>query len=119
MTTTPKIFHLRIVGKSWRLRVLNREQYNKKKTRSGSVAITYVHKRRIDLSPEGCDKETIIHELVHAYLYEMCVHSADLDADAIEEFFAELMAKRGQELLNLAQTLFERISKKVGTTSNT
>lgn len=115
----PIILHFAIIGKRWRMRILSREQYDKKKIRSGSVAITYVHKRRIDLSPEGCDRETIIHELVHAYLYEMCIHSADLDADAVEEFFAELMAKRGQELLNLAETLFQNVSTKVAILSIT
>lgn len=93
------------------MRVLDDEQYNKKKMRAGSVAITYVHKRRIDLSPEGIDKESIIHELVHSYLSEICIYSADLTVDNLEEVFCELMAKRGQEILDLAETLVSRIKK--------
>lgn len=103
------IIKFKVIGKPWTLRVLTQKQYDKKKAREGSVAITYIHKRRIDLSLLGYDKESITHELVHSYLSEMCVHSAELDADAIEEFFAELMAKRGQEILDLAEDLSDKI----------
>jgi len=99
----------KVIGKTWTLRCLDEKQYNKKEIRANSVAITYVHKRRIDLSPLGTDKESIIHELVHAYLSEMCIYSSELDADAMEEFFAELMAKRGQEILDLASDLAEKV----------
>lgn len=97
-----------ILQKTWTIRLLKKKKY-KNKYGSDSVAITYVNKRRIDLGPNGRDFETIVHELVHAFLGELCTHSADLDADALEEVFAELMAKRGQELLNLAVDLLQRI----------
>ncbi len=100
-----------VIGKAWKIRSLTTAQYIKKKVRNNSVAITYFHKRRIDLSPEGSDHESIVHELVHAYLYEMCTHSADLTTDAQEEIFCELLAKRGLEILTLADTLVARIKK--------
>lgn len=97
-----------ILGKPWTIRLLKKKKY-KNKYGSDSVAITYVNKRRIDLGPEGRDLETIIHELVHSYLAELCTHSAELDADALEEIFAELMAKRGRELLTLAGDLLWKV----------
>lgn len=95
-------FH--ILGKPWTLRLLKKKKY-RKHNGTDSVAITEVNKRRIDLGPEGMDLETFVHELVHAYLGEMCTHSADFDSDALEEIYAELMAKRGRELLDLAERL--------------
>ncbi len=95
-----------ILGKTWKLRVLKRKKYHKTNG-TDSVAITYVNKRRIDIGPGGVDLETVVHELVHAYLAEMCTHSADLDNENLEEIFAELMAKRGQELLDLAKNLLK------------
>ncbi len=105
------IIKFKILGKPWQLRLLTKELY-KKKRGWDSVAITLMHKSKIDLSPRGLDKETLIHELVHAYMYELCMHSADLDVDAKEEIFAELMAKRGYELLTLADRLLLEIEKR-------
>ncbi len=97
-----------ILGKKWTIRLLKKKKY-KAKNGSDSVAITSVNGRRIDLGPKGRDIETITHELFHAYLGECCTHSADLDDDSMEEICAELMAKRGQELLDLADELLMRI----------
>lgn len=101
-----------ILGKKWTLRTLKRRKYMSKNG-ADSVAITECYKRRIDLSPFGQDLETIIHELVHAYLWELCSGTAELTTDAQEEIFCELMAKRGQELLTLAGELFQIISEPV------
>lgn len=94
-----------VLGKPWTLRVLT-EKYFKKKNGNGAAAVTKMHKRRLELRPSFLDTETIVHELVHAYLYEMCLHSThDITANDLEEVFAELMAKRGRELLDLADSL--------------
>lgn len=100
----------RILGKIWIIKLLKTRKY-KSKHGSDSIAITLGYKREIHLSPQGSDKETIIHELVHAYLTEMCTKSSDLDVDALEEIFAELMSKRGQELLSLADLLLQKVQK--------
>jgi hypothetical protein len=105
----PTQFRFQVLGKDWILRLMKRKRYDQKNG-SDSVAITTMHKRRIDLGPDGRDLETIVHELVHAYLYELCLRSTnDLSVDDLEEIFAELMAKRGRELLDLADSLFSRI----------
>lgn len=102
----------RVIGKPWTIRRLNKRDYYRKKSREGSVAVTYYHKRRIDLSPHGSDLESIVHELVHAYLYELCTYSADLTVDAQNEIFCELMAKRGYELLALAESLKSKLGRR-------
>ncbi len=99
-----------ILGKKWLLRVLKKKKY-KDKNGADSVAITHINKRRIDLGPSGMDLETIIHELVHAYLTELCTKSTELDDEQLEEIFAELMAKRGREMLDLADKLYKIVSE--------
>lgn len=106
---TPKIY-FKVLGRRWTIRVLSKKKYVKKNG-DDSLAITKCHKRTIDLSPWGKDKETLIHELLHAYLSELCVKSADFDTDSLEEVFAELMAKRGRELLSLADRLLLLVRK--------
>lgn len=104
-----KVVNFKILGKAWTLRILKRKKY-RKKNGPGSVAITHLNKRRIELGPEGMDLETVIHELVHAYLTELCTGSTDLDDEQLEEIFAELMAKRGREMLNLADELYKQVN---------
>lgn len=101
-------FKFTVLGKNWTLRLMKRKKYAKKNGED-TMAMTYRHKRRIDLSPYGRDFETIAHELTHAYLTELCTSSADLSPDAQEEVFCELMAKHGSVLLQTAQALYDKI----------
>lgn len=95
----------KIAGKRWKLRILHEDQYIKKHG-PGSYAMTIMHRRRIDInSPTGLDRETLIHELVHAYMSEFCTSSSKIKAIELEEIFCELMAKRGEEILTLADDL--------------
>jgi hypothetical protein len=99
-----------VLGKDWTLRVLS-EKYFKKKNGDGAAAVTKVHKRRIELRPKFLDSETIIHELTHSYLYELCIHSTnEMTLNDMEEIFAELMAKRGRELLDRAEWISNEIA---------
>lgn len=98
----------KILGRSWTLRLLPKRRY-KRKHGPGSVGSTDVERRRIDLRPSGFDRATITHELVHAFMGEMCLHSADLDQDSMEEIFAELFSKRGREMLKLSKRLFVEV----------
>src|SRR6267154_83159 len=90
------ILKFRILGKSWNLRVLSKKKYRKKHGKD-SVAVTKGWKREVDLSPYGRDIETITHELVHCYLLEMCVGGSIESEDGLEEFFCELLSRRGEE----------------------
>lgn len=59
-----------------------------------------MYKRRIVIHEKGCSLDTIKHELVHAYTSEMCISSCDdITQDDYEEFFAELFAKYGEDML--------------------
>lgn len=107
----PNHIYFKILDKDWRLIVLKKTRY-KKKHGEDSIAITDVHKRTISAGPSGKDYETIVHELVHAYLSELCTHSAEIDADALEEIFAEVMAKHGEALLLLGRNLASEIQKR-------
>lgn len=98
----------RILGRPWRVRIMGKRAYYLVNAPT-SVAATHGSKREIHLSPYGMDIETLTHELVHAYLEELCTHSAGLDRDAFEEIVCEFIAKRGKELMDLAHSLSERI----------
>jgi hypothetical protein len=101
-------FRFEVLGKVWTLRLMKRKKYAKKNGKD-SVAMTYRQKRRIDLSPFGKDLETITHEITHAYLTELCLDSANPDADALEEIFCEMMAKHGAVLISQSLELYNQI----------
>lgn len=104
-----KVIKFKILGKNWKLGLLNTVEYRAKHGRHMGVAVTDVNTREIDLSPKGRDLETIYHELIHGYLGEMCVHSCDLDDDNLEEIFCELFSKRAKEILELGIELKEKL----------
>lgn len=100
-----------ILGKPWTIRLMKKKQY-KSKNGKGSVGVTKGWKRVIDLRPDGFDLETIVHELVHAYRNEMCINSMDdPDPDSKEEWCAELVAKRGKELLALGDDIYRQVTE--------
>lgn len=99
----------KVLNKGWTLRMYAKGPY-KDKNGTDSVALARYHSRKIDISPKGRDLETIVHELTHAFLYELCLGSMNnLTLEDQGEIFAELMAKRGRELLDLADYLFNQI----------
>ena len=105
-----KSIKIAIMNKPWTVRLMKNGKYAKKNG-DDSLAMTILKKRRIDISREGNTYETIGHELCHAYIYELCIHSAELDTDALEEIFCELMSKRGDELLKLARDTARRLER--------
>lgn len=102
------IVSFKLLDKDWKVRLLKRKKYTKKNGKD-SLAITYMYKRRIDIQIGGLDVETIIHELVHAYMHELCLGSTDINVSDLEEVYCELMSKRGLELLTLADELYEKL----------
>jgi hypothetical protein len=107
----------KVLGKDWLLRPMQKRRYAKKHGKD-SVAITRTDKRIVYLSPYGRDLETITHELVHCYRYEMCLESMiEITVDDMEEYYAEFISKFGHEILDLAEILYDQvrelISKKI------
>jgi hypothetical protein len=105
-----KVIKFEVMGKKWQLHAYAAKKY-KKRNGKGSVAITDVNQRLIELSPFGTDRESITHELWHAYLGECCVNSADLDEENFEEVCAELFSKRGYEILLLSDKIYNLVIK--------
>ncbi len=104
MTTQILTVKFKVLGRAWRIRLLSKKRY-KRKHGKDSVAMCRGWKRIIDLSPLGFDLETITHEVLHAYLYETCAKQTIESEDGLEEFFCEIIARRGYEILALTKRL--------------
>lgn len=104
------IVRFKVLGKPWRIRILTKKKYRKKHGKD-SVAMCKGWKREIDLSPWGYDLETIVHEVTHAYFYEMAAKQTVESQTALEEFFCELVARRGDELIKLTRHVHQKVKK--------
>lgn len=99
----------KVLDKTWTIRLMTSKGYAKKHS-DDSLGITTMYKRRIDLSPFGLTYEVVCHELIHAYLHEMCFTSTnEVTRDDLEEVFAELFSKRGEEIIALAKLILTQI----------
>lgn len=99
-----------ICGHKWILLFMPQANYESRHG-SDSQGVTTSDNRRIYISEEGASYETIVHELVHAYMAELCVSSTTrLTKNDLEEVYCELMSRHGKQLLRLARKL-ERVYK--------
>lgn len=100
-----------ILGHRWVLLFMPQAAYD---SRHGddSEGCTMQNTRRIYISEEGASYQTIVHELVHAYMGELCVSTTTrLSKNDLEEIFCELVAKHGKQIIRLARQL-ERAYRK-------
>ena len=101
----------KILDKKWRIKLYPSKKYVKKHGYD-SLAVTIAYKRKIDVHADGFNTETIYHELIHAYLHEMCLSSTnEITKDDLEEIYSELFAKRGEEIIVLCANLMKSIKK--------
>lgn len=99
-----------ILGKPWKIRVLTARSYVKTHGK-GSLACTETLKREIDLHPDGMDRETVVHEIGHAYIAELGTSSAVMiSIEALEEVFCEILAKFGFEILATSSEIYHKLN---------
>lgn len=99
-----------LLGRKWTLKLLDKHKYFRRN--GGKSLATTWSDRQIHLSPRGLDIETIRHELVHAYQHEMCAGSLNEMSKAdIEEWIAELVGRRGPELLAIADEIYAKLKQ--------
>jgi hypothetical protein len=97
-----------VLGKKWTVKVLGPVAYERR-LGGGSHGISFMEDREIFVRRSPVMKETLIHELVHAYANELSLVELNLDLDdQIEEFFCELFAKYGEEILSHTKKVLAR-----------
>jgi len=78
-----------------------------------AAALCFQEERKIYVKKSFFTRETITHELVHAYCSELALTELNLDEDQIEEFFCELLARHGDAILSTTDQVFGRLKGKV------
>lgn len=98
-----------LLHKKWRIVVRSDKVHEEKYPQTHAVAV--LEDRKIHIRRSSLNMETITHELVHALTYELSFTELQLDDDQIEEFFCELFAKYGRNLLQIADSVLKHYKK--------
>jgi hypothetical protein len=103
-------FRFKVLGHSWIAYYLPEKEFRQKYGTS-YVGMAECEDRELFLLTKGLKLGTIVHELHHAYVHELCLDSADLSGDQMEEACAELMAKYGRKILDQGDEILARYLK--------
>lgn len=101
-----------ILDKTWTVFFKDDDQYKKLKIEA-SRAATVMGDRHIYFNC-ACVKsndKVVIHELVHAYTYELMGHDLAMQPTEFEEFFATLFEKRGEDIIKQSKPLTKQLYK--------
>ncbi len=88
-----------ILGHKWKARLLK----GKWPYHEQDLAIALPDKKEIHF--RSMSYETVVHELTHAYVEEICIGAVKLGSDQLEEIMCELFAKHGSVILKQAKEL--------------
>lgn len=95
-----------IKGGLWEVSLLKDITYNKFYPKE-SAAITVRGSKKIIFNKEHYNKEVVIHELLHAFTAECCIHDADLTGHQTEEVIASLLEHSLKDIMVLANRLYK------------
>ncbi len=99
-----------VVNKKWKIIVRSDKVHDSRYPDCHAIAI--MDDRKIHVRKSSLNETTVIHELIHAYCYELSFHELQLDDDQVEEFYAELFAKYGKQILQDAKRAVDGIKNK-------
>lgn len=100
----------KVLGHNWIIYFLPAKDF-KRKYGGNCLGVAECDDRKISLLARGLKLETVVHELHHAYIGELCVDVADLSGDQMEEVCSDLLARYGSRLLKQADEILCRYSK--------
>ena len=117
----PKYLAMRlpVLDKTWIVYYCSKRYFDKKHKEefdgsqpSGTLAFMVADDKRVFFRANKLSRETIIHELVHCYLWELCLWSlrhkeSEAPIEEVEEAFCDMMAKYGKTLLGQADKIID------------
>jgi hypothetical protein len=101
---------IKVLHRRWKIVVRSDKVHESKFPQTHAVAV--LEDRKIHVRKSSLTSETIIHELIHAYQYELSYTELQLDDDQTEEWFAELFCKYGKHIIQTAESVVKSYIKK-------
>jgi hypothetical protein len=106
--TKPKYlaYRTKILGHPWTVYYCQ-PKYYKKKWDDSSVGMTDEDEKAIYVLNNRVNHEVVAHELTHAYLAEMCVTTASLDTEQMEDVCCDAVGKYGRRIVAQADKIVD------------
>ena len=98
---------INLLGKNWDIFVRSDRVHNKKFKKCHAIA--HLNARKIHFRKSSFDIITITHEIVHCYQWELSFYELSLDRDQTTEWFCELFAKHGEQIIKDSHRLLSLI----------
>lgn len=102
------MIEIEILGSRWKVYIQEEELYVRD-WGDADAAHTLPGSREIWFNEEELTRETVTHELAHAYYAETCVESASLTPIQVEEVLCEMFGKHGNKLLTISRKLYKEL----------
>ena len=100
---------IHLLHKKWRIVVRSDKVHSEKFPNTHAVVI--LEDRKVYIRKSSLNTETIIHELIHCMVHELSFTELQLDDDQVEEFYCELFAKYGRNLIQIAESIVKHYKK--------
>jgi hypothetical protein len=97
-----------INGDKWRFTVLDSDDFIRRHG-DGNSGITITQSKEVHFDRDSLDLSLVVHEVTHVYFYYLCLGSADLSAEQMEEIACELMEKHGQHIFRLSRKIHKAL----------
>ena len=101
---------IHVVNKKWKIIVRTDKAHNERFPKCHAIA--FQEDRRIHIRKSSLTLVTILHEIVHAYKFELSFYELELDDDQVDEWHCELWAKYGEIILQDGKRLVNHYAKK-------
>lgn len=106
-------FKVKIMGAAWTVRLLSEVEFLELNNAcENTAAITLPAKKEIHFQYSDLRLSTVRHEVRHAFTSELCIESADLSADQMEEVQCTLDENRFEDMDQTARNIYKKIIKK-------
>lgn len=98
-----------IKGLEWSCRKLRHKDYRNKHG-SSSLAVCVKGERKLDFDASEFRYSTVLHEVVHAFMGSLCLHStSDISMEDMEEIFAELIENHVEDIIETAKFIYKEL----------
>jgi hypothetical protein len=97
-----------IQGESWKVLLFEDEEFERK-FEPGVAAYCDPQSKQLLFCEGELTMTTVIHELCHAYYSMLCLSSATLTNEQMEEIWCEMFAKHGKIILRQAGQLHRKL----------
>lgn len=107
-----KEFEVQFMGKSWAIRILTKESYEKEFPGTDGITLHSNQDASMVMPEGGINAALIRHECLHMCLFSLPIASARPNARQLEEIVADLLGDRWAEYLQLNKDIVRGLRRR-------